>query len=200
MITAAEFRHGCCGQSTPLRNLLKSTRPAGILRNDWAENRLGNEPGHLTRDYPRKSPDTGPGSVDGGVPVFWHWSLRPRFAFNHAVITGLTRRTPRTLLERSAMTFVMSAPSNSVRWCCAPSAMTSAARATRFPRRTRCSRRSCHSTEAAMRTRPAQKAGTPRPEKLERAEPDLIANPDRVQAHFVMAEATGRRAPRVASI
>jgi hypothetical protein len=67
-------------------------------------------------------------------------------------------------------------------------------------RRTRCSRRSCQSTEAAMRTRPVQKAGTPRPEKLERAEPDLIANPDRVQAHFVMAEATGRRAPRVASI
>ena len=99
-------------------------------------------------------------------------------------------------LRRSAMTFAMSAASVSVRWCCAPSAMTSAARATRFPRRTRCSRRSCHSTEAAMRTRPAQKAGTPRPEKLERAEPDLIANPDRVQAHFVMAAATGRRAPR----
>src|SRR5262245_19435961 len=97
MITAAEFRHGCCGQSTPLRNLLKSTRPAGILRNDWAENRLGNEPGHLARGYPRKSPDTGPGSVDGGVPVFWHWTLRPRLAFNHAVITGLTSRTPRTL-------------------------------------------------------------------------------------------------------
>jgi hypothetical protein len=31
------------------------------------------------------------------------------------------------------MTFVMSAPSNSVRWCCVPSAMTSAARVTRFP-------------------------------------------------------------------
>jgi hypothetical protein len=25
----------------------------------WAENRLGNEPGHLTRDYLRKSPDSG---------------------------------------------------------------------------------------------------------------------------------------------
>jgi hypothetical protein len=48
----------------------------------WAENRLGNEPGHL----------------NGGVPpqVFCHWSLRPRFAFNYAVIRGLSR-TPRTL-------------------------------------------------------------------------------------------------------
>jgi hypothetical protein len=167
----------------------------------WAENRLGNEPGHLPRDYPRKSPDTGPGSVDGGVP--------PSFAIGHCVrdlrsITPPPRRSPAEYLgpclRRSAMTFVMSAPSNSVRWCCAPSAMTSAARVTRSPRRTRCWRRSCQSMEAAMRTRPVQKAGTPRPEKLERAEPDLIANPDRVQAHFVMAEATGRRAPRVASI
>jgi hypothetical protein len=39
--------------------------------------------------------------------------------------------------------------------------------------------------EAAIRTKPMQKAGTRRPEKLERAEPDLIANSDRVQTQFV---------------
>jgi hypothetical protein len=168
------------------------TRPAGISRYgnigpkiDWATSPA------TYRGTIRKSPDTGPGSVDGGVPVFCHWSLRPRFAFNHAATRGSAAEHLGPCLRRSAMTFAMSAASVSVRWCCAPSAMTSAARATRFPRRTRCSRRSCHSTEAAMRTRPAQKAGTPRPEKLERAEPDLIANPDRVQAHFVMAERRG---------
>jgi hypothetical protein len=66
-------------------------------RQHWAENRLGNEPGHLPRDYKKIARHrTGLGGW-GAPPQFWHWSLRPRFAFNHAVFTGLTSRTPRTL-------------------------------------------------------------------------------------------------------
>jgi hypothetical protein len=74
------------------------TRPAGISRYgnigpkiDWATSPA------TYRGTIRKSPDTGPGSVDGGVPVFCHWSLRPRFAFNHAATTEVTSRIPRTL-------------------------------------------------------------------------------------------------------
>ena len=74
------------------------TRPAGISRHgnigpkiDWSTSPA------TYRGTIRKSPDTGPGSVDGRVPVFCHWSLRPRFAFNHAATTGVSSRTPRTL-------------------------------------------------------------------------------------------------------
>jgi hypothetical protein len=44
-----------------------------------------------------------------------------------------------------------------------------------------------------MRTKLVQKVGTRRSEESERAEPDLIANPDRVEIQFVDGGSDGAR-------
>jgi len=63
----------------------------------WVESRPGNAPGHLPRDY-KKIARHRPGLGGWGrPPQFCHWSLRPRFAFNHAATTEVTSRIPRTL-------------------------------------------------------------------------------------------------------
>ena len=89
------------------------TRPAGISRNGniGPKNRLGNEPATY-RATTKKSPDSRPGSADGGVPPVLPSVICVRDLRSFTPpLRGAPAEHLGPCLERSAMTFVMSAPS-----------------------------------------------------------------------------------------
>jgi hypothetical protein len=74
------------------------TRPAGISCNGNIGPKVDRATRPATyRETIRKSPDRAGLGGCGRPPQFCHWSLRPRFAFNHAATTEVTSRIPRTL-------------------------------------------------------------------------------------------------------